>query len=236
MVYWQRRYHLRQVLLCGTKEWTRTVYQALQRLRSQVTFHHIERREDLLTALSKVDPEYIFFLHWHWEVPCNILEKHECVGFHAAPLPKGRGGSPIQNQILEGVENTTLSVFKMTNVMDGGPIYTRLGLPLDGPLHKILRYLAYLATETICWMLKEHPEPTIPNPDEQMTLYTRRRTNELPLDVGLVGLYNHIRMLDAPGQYDPVECSVGKWKLQFSDAHLCPEGHVEARVCITESS
>ena len=34
-------------------------------------------------------------------IPEDIYTKYVCIQFHASDLPKGRGGSPIQNQIVE---------------------------------------------------------------------------------------------------------------------------------------
>ena len=53
-------------------------------------------------CLKKITPRYIFFLHWDWRVPHVIWQQHECVCFHMTDVPYGRGGSPLQNLILEG--------------------------------------------------------------------------------------------------------------------------------------
>ena len=40
-------------------------------------------------------------------------------------LPYGRGGSPLQNLILDNKQKTMISAFKMTERMDEGPIYIK---------------------------------------------------------------------------------------------------------------
>ena len=63
----------------------------------------ITKKENLsLEYLETINPRYIFFPHWSWKVSSEIYERFECVVFHTAPLPYGRGGSPIQNLILNG--------------------------------------------------------------------------------------------------------------------------------------
>ena len=52
--------------------------------------------------LEKFNPDFLFFTHWSWIVPKKIHKKYSCVVFHTAPLPYGRGGSPIQNLIING--------------------------------------------------------------------------------------------------------------------------------------
>jgi len=61
--------------------------------------------------LDNVSPRFIFFPHWNWKVPKTIYEKYECIAFHTAPLPYGRGGSPIQNLILNGFKSAPVCAF-----------------------------------------------------------------------------------------------------------------------------
>src|SRR3989344_2525543 len=56
--------------------------------------------------IQRIKPRYIFFPHWSWLVPKEILELAECVCFHETDLPYGRGGSPIQNLIARGHKKT----------------------------------------------------------------------------------------------------------------------------------
>ena len=63
-------------------------------------YYFIRKKSDLnMKNLKKINPKYIFFPHWSHKVPQIILDNFECVCFHTAPLPYGRGGSPIQNLI-----------------------------------------------------------------------------------------------------------------------------------------
>ena len=49
--------------------------------------------------------------HWRWLLPPTVLATWRCVGFHTSPLPKGRGGSPIQNQIIRGMYESEICAF-----------------------------------------------------------------------------------------------------------------------------
>ena len=71
------------------------------------------------------NPDLVFFPHWHWIVPSEIHRTYQCILFHAAPLPYGRGGSPIQNLILNGFKEAPVCALKMTEGLDSGPIYTK---------------------------------------------------------------------------------------------------------------
>ena len=99
----------------------------------------ISTRQDLnLELLEKINPRYIFFPHWSWRVDSKIYERYECVAFHTAPLPFGRGGSPIQNLILSGIEKAPVCAFKMIETLDAGPIYETIEVSLDGTITEIL--------------------------------------------------------------------------------------------------
>ena len=68
-------------------------------------------------------PEYIFFPHWPWIVPQDIINNYNCVCFHMADVPYGRGGSPLQNLIALGHKKTKLTALKMIDELDAGPVY-----------------------------------------------------------------------------------------------------------------
>ena len=54
------------------------------------------------------------------------------LGFIWTDLPYGRGGTPLQNLILRGHQNTKLSAFKLVDEMDAGPIYLKADLFFRG--------------------------------------------------------------------------------------------------------
>ena len=72
--------------------------------------------------LKKLKPKIIFFIHWSQLIPKDIYSNYICIQFHASDLPKGRGGSPIQNQILKNISKTKISAFKVSKKLDAGPI------------------------------------------------------------------------------------------------------------------
>ena len=59
-----------------------------------------------LDYIKKINPKLIFFPDWSWIIPNEIVQKYQCVCFHESNLPKFRGGSPIQNQIIRGIKKT----------------------------------------------------------------------------------------------------------------------------------
>lgn len=172
---------------------------------------------DLADAVDALKPRYAFFPHWSHKVPQSILEKTECVCFHMADVPYGRGGSPLQNLILRGHSHTKLTALRMTDDLDAGPVYLKESISLDGTAQDIFKRTAEMAMEMIQYIVTETP---VPVPQSGVpTLFARRKPEQslLPKAQDATVLYDHIRMLDAPG-YPPAFIDHGPWRLHFSQA------------------
>ena len=184
-----------------------------------------------LDKLEKINPRYIFFPHWSWIVPKEILERFECVCFHMTDVPFGRGGSPLQNLISRHIETTKLTALRMSEELDAGPVYGKLDLSLDGPAHEIFERVAELCYEHVIRIVAEEPAPLAQEGDG--TYFPRRTPDQsvLPETGQLTDIYDHIRMLDAES-YPYAFLDHGAFKLTFRNARLV-DGSLEATVRIT---
>lgn len=160
------------------------------------------------------------FPHWSWRVPAAIHERIPCIGFHPGDLPRGRGGTPIQNLIARGIYATTLCAFKMTDQMDAGPVYLRepadLGVGSAGVIYYALSRLALRMVERIVH------GGIVPQPQTGEPTYWRRRTPEestIPSGLTPRQLYDFIRMLDAPG-YPRAFTETGGHRVTFTNAQM----------------
>lgn len=180
----------------------------------------IEGKDELTYEyLCSINPRYVFFPHWSWVIDEKIIDQFECVIFHTAPLPYGRGGSPIQNLILNKIRNSPVCALRATKDIDAGPIYLKMNVCLSGPAHEIFSRIRVVVCEMIIRMIAIEPTP---KPQVGKGSVFRRRNpmqSELPIGGDLDDLYDHIRMLDADG-YPKAFVSHGNWKLEISDARL----------------
>ena len=66
-------------------------------------------------------------------IPTNILKTTRLgfVNIHASLLPKWRGAAPIQRAIMNGDKKTGVSIMKIEDKLDGGPILASKELVLD---------------------------------------------------------------------------------------------------------
>ena len=189
---------------------------------------HLVSEEALLNLdyLRAIGPKAIFFPHWNWKVSKEIVSSFECVAFHAAPLPFGKGGSPIQNLIARGFSETKLTAFRMKPGFDDGDIYLQRDLSLSGSAHEIFLRISKLAASMIKDIITDWPTP-VPQVGEAVT-FKRRTPEQSRLDAtpDLQKIYDHIRMLDAP-EYPRAFIEIEGARIEFSDAELL-DGSVRA--------
>jgi len=167
----------------------------------------------LETDLAKLNPEWVFFPDWSWKIPQSIYGKYKCVMFHEAPLPLFRGGSPIQNQIIQGIKNTKLTAFLVDGGLDTGDILAQRDLSLEGHLHEIMALGTLLVDSMIDEILSGNYVRT---PQRGESSEYKRRTpkeSELDLTKPLDYIYDFIRMLEEP--YPNAFCYIGGKKLTF---------------------
>lgn len=199
------------------------------------TWHLIDDPRDLtLDAVERFRPRYLFFPHWSWRVPSEILEAAECVCFHMTDVPYGRGGSPLQNLIARGHSETNMSALRMIEELDAGPVYLKHSLGLSGRAQEIYERAAEAIFAMIAEIVREEP---VPVPQEGAAVYFERRTpkmSRLPAEGTPLSLYDHVRMLDAE-TYPRAFLEHGAFSLAFDRAELTGEC-LTARVTITSST
>ena len=170
--------------------------------------------------VNNFNPEYIFFPHWSWIIPKEIYENYRCIVFHMTDLPFGRGGSPLQNLIVRGIEDTKISALRVDGGIDTGDIYLKKDLNLNGAAEEIfIRAAKIIFNEMIPKIINEN---ITPQPQQgEIVEFTRRKPHqsELKADFDLKKIYDYIRMLDAEG-YPEAFIKLGDYKIKFSRASL----------------
>ncbi|MDD4286968.1 MAG: hypothetical protein PHO20_04740 [Candidatus Peribacteraceae bacterium] len=215
-------------VVCGCKSWNRKVFD--EQIKSLPgTWRFIGKKEELKKELlEKLKPRFIFFLHWSWKVPPEIFTAFECINFHMADVPYGRGGSPLQNLILRGHKTTKLSALRMTDALDAGPVYLKKEMSLAGTAQEILARSSELAARMIGHIIRELPEP---KEQEGNPMTFERRTPEqsrIPAGLSQEALYDFIRMLDGEG-YPPAFLEYEGLRYEFRKAVLY-NGRLEAQI------
>jgi len=172
-----------------------------------------------LIQIKKINPKIIFFIHWSKIIKESLFEKYLCIQFHASNLPKGRGGSPIQNQILQNIKKTKLTAFKISKKLDSGPICLQEDLMLAGDAEQILKKIEIKSIKMINKIIKIKKlkfKKQVGKP----SYFKRRKPLESRIDTSQIltidKLYDFLRMLDAPG-YPGAFIELNKFKFIFNN-------------------
>jgi methionyl-tRNA formyltransferase len=205
-----------QYIVAGCKPWNRRVFnEVICGFPGEWVF--VSDPEQLILALKQCNPRYIFFLHWSWLLPEEIVKIYECICFHMTDLPYGRGGSPLQNLIRRGHGRTKLTALRMVREPDAGPVYAQEDLRLEGNAEEIYIRASYLSAHIIRRIIEACPQP-VPQVGKP-TIFKRRKPSEsrIPEMDSLRGIYDFIRMLDAEG-YPHAFLEHGGFRYEFRRA------------------
>lgn len=207
---------LNTYVVAAIKSWNIDRYYKLTRL-IKADWYLIDNKADLtVEKLRELKPRYIFFPHWSWLIAGDIYKNFECVVFHLADLPSGRGGSPLQHHISQGIYHTKVSALKANEGIDTGAIYLKRDICLNGGGEECYLRLANLIFfDMIPFIIRNEP---IPTPQVGKGTIFKRRTpdmSKLPTNASLEQIYDFIRMLDAE-TYPPAFLQVGKVRVEFT--------------------
>ena len=172
-----------------------------------------------LEYLSQINPRFIFFPHWSWKISSEIYEIYDCVIFHTAPLPFGRGGSPIQNLILNGFKESPVCAIKVTEEIDAGPIYESIEVSLSGNIDQIFQKISVAIEKLIISICKNNPLPIEQSGKPFVFQRLNIKDNELQSSSSIRGIYDRIRMVDGK-DYSKAYMNFGDYKIEFKNAEL----------------
>jgi methionyl-tRNA formyltransferase len=192
-----------RIACVGYRDWALNIYDILANTTDHNYLIFRSKLQYNESALRDFKPDFILFYGWSWYVNEVLLRDYTCLMLHPSPLPKYRGGSPIQNQIIAGEKESKVTLFIMNNEIDAGDIVGQEDISLNCSLDNIFKQIenagVVLTLKIITGGL--HPEPQ----NHSNATYFKRRgaaDSEITLEE-LSGssaefLFNKIRMLAAP--------------------------------------
>ena len=187
------------------RDWAIDIYDKVQDVYKDEHNFLIWRKKDDFDAsqLKEFRPDLILWYGWSWIVEDTFVNDYESVMLHPSPLPKYRGGSPIQNQIINGEKIGAVTLFRMNEGLDKGDIYQQLPMSLTGTLDDIFRRISDLGFAATCDIINKNY--TLRAQDESKSSYYKRRSpndSEITLEEletrSSEYLHNKIRMLADP--------------------------------------
>ena len=185
-------------LFCAYREWSIKLYEKLSKKYDNFVLLNSPKKLTF-SFVKKLNPEFIFFPDWSWIIPEKITSNYKCVCFHESNLPKFRGGSPLQNQIIRGITKTKTTAFFMSEGIDEGDIILQRNLSLSGSINEIFLRMIENDFKIIEKIILGNYKLT--KQKGRRSIFKRRNPEDSELDSSphsLEYFYNFIRMLDDP--------------------------------------
>ena len=199
-----------KIIYFGYRSWAKNVYNKIKDTDKCEIIKYVDNFEkykiiesDIINGNIKFD--ILLFVGWSWIIPKDVVEKNLCIGVHPSDLPKYRGGSPIQNQIINGISKTKNSLITLVdNKIDSGDIWCKSELSLEGDnMSQILNNLTESTIILINYFMENYPEIETEKQNLSKGSYYERRKEKdsiiLPEELkDLRQVYNKIRCLTDP--------------------------------------
>ena len=203
------------LVFCGYRKWALDIYKELKSDDYNIVLiKDYQGSEDLI---AQINPIAVFFVGWSWMVSDKTINGRPCICLHPSPLPKYRGGSPIQWQIINGEKESAVTLFRMTDRMDAGDILFQKFFNLDGTLEEVLTSIYEQGVYGIQSLIDTgHFYTGKPQDDSDATTFKRRTpeqseiTEECLRSLHPESIHNKVRSLqgDYPTAY--IKCKDGK--------------------------
>lgn len=149
-------------------------------------------------------PDVIVVVAYGKLIPPEILSipVHGCLNLHPSLLPKYRGAAPLQRAIMNGDENTGITVMLLDKGMDSGPVYLQEEVaigPQDNAVtlgEKLAILGAGLLIKTLSSLDQKSIEPVLQQ-HEHATLAPKitKEEGELDFSKSAADLHNTVRAL-----------------------------------------
>ncbi|PJE59932.1 MAG: methionyl-tRNA formyltransferase [Candidatus Portnoybacteria bacterium CG10_big_fil_rev_8_21_14_0_10_44_7] len=206
--------------------------------------------KNFIRQLKEINADVFLTAAYGQILPQNILNlpRFGALNVHASLLPKYRGASPIQAAILNGDEQTGVSVILMTEQMDAGPIILQKEIKINtsetgATLHDRLAVLgAQAAQEAIdLWIVGKDISAAlnaqIARPqDETKATYTKKITKQdgqIDWQKSATEIERQIRAFYSwPGSFFSANDRIFK----IIEAEILPEQKTAGRLFLTKNN
>ena len=214
-----------KIAMVGYRDWAIKIYESISSGYLAHSYLKIYSEEQFnRSALLDFSPDVILFYGWSKIIPSDIVCNFTCLMLHPSPLPKYRGGSPIQNQIIRGEKESAVSVFICDEGIDTGEIIGQEKISLEGNIQDIFDRMTSAGIKITSDFLSGD-FIKIKQDSSKSTYFKRRKPHQSEITAEELAessgeyLYNKIRMLTGPYPTAYIKTSDGK-KILIKDAEL----------------
>lgn len=187
-----------------------------------------EKLKDEYKKILAYEPDLIITAAYGQLLPNELLVAPQfgCINVHASLLPELRGGAPIHYAILQGKEETGITIMYMVEKLDAGDILTQRSVPITnqdnvGTMHEKLSEVgANLLIDTLPQLFARSIQPV--KQDETKASFAtniKREQERIDWNNSNEVVYNHIRGLHPwPVAFTTYESNIMKiWQGEIDD-------------------
>lgn len=213
-----------KIACVGYRQWALNIYDSLEKTLNHNFLIIRSKLEYNEQTLRDFNPDLVLFYGWSWIINTRFLDDYKCLMLHPSPLPKYRGGSPIQNQIIAGEKISKISIFIMNSEIDSGDLVGQFNFSLQGSLSKIFSEIENIGYSLTLKIINEGLNP-VPQNHAIATYFQRLDPSESEITIEDLKestgefLYNKVRMLANPYPNAYLRTKDGK-KLVIVEARL----------------
>jgi methionyl-tRNA formyltransferase len=168
----------------GKAERKTAVHQRAEELGIEVRTPRTLRDAEEQARFRALDADLAVVAAYGLILPREILEapKAGCINVHASLLPRWRGAAPIQRAILAGDKATGVTIMRMDEGLDTGPMLLSRELDIRGKnAGQVTGELAQLGAQALIdWL--ERPTQPKPQPDDGVTYASKIDKAEARID------------------------------------------------------
>ena len=149
---------MKTIVICSYREWSENISDYLlsefDKLAKFIKIKNKDEFSKLIKDETKVD--LFLFIGWSEIISKNIVDNNMCFCLHPSLLPKYRGGSPIQHQMINLEKLSGVTIFKMNEGIDTGPIYFQESFNLENlDLKDVFQNIIKIGTKGFKLLIKD---------------------------------------------------------------------------------
>ncbi|HSQ98455.1 MAG TPA: methionyl-tRNA formyltransferase [Sphingomicrobium sp.] len=160
------------------------VHERAEELGIRVRTPRTLRDAEMQSEFRALDTDLAVVAAYGLILPKPILDapKGGCVNVHASLLPRWRGAAPIQRAILAGDEISGVTIMRMDEGLDTGPILLKKELEIRGKnAGQVTKELAELGARALVQWLEQQSKPE-PQPEHGATYASKVDKAEARID------------------------------------------------------
>ena len=155
-----------------------------------------------IKLFKELNPDLVIVMAYGNLLPNNILNlpTFGCINIHVSLLPRWRGAAPVEYALLNGEKQTGVTIFKLVDKLDAGPIISQVSILVDESLNKneLFKKLNNIGKESIIKILPNYFDNKIilKDQNEQDATYASKinpKMTQINFNENVKNVFNKIR-------------------------------------------